>query len=261
MRHAPVSSIQRRSNSGHVSPLARERQPHRFSDLNPQGFSVLPGNLLRAHRQQVVKWHTVLGGKGREKHRTRWRRRGVKGGRRGRENAKQGRGMLWGTRSGQGAGRTRSAARLQLLRSSPSPGSSRRRQQRERRRGQLPPWRSSRGTATALSGQDDGLAGHGAPAPRTHCGQVPPGYALGDGAGAGPDRGRTARALPRRGGGGKSQRIAYVKATAVECDICHTGQTLSAWTDCCLRRGTRSGLLPSQEAGAQMRRIGPGVLL
>eukprot|EP01047_Picozoa_sp_COSAG01_P034985 COSAG01_NODE_2656_length_7304_cov_56.354615_5_plen_165_part_00 len=28
------------------------------------------------------------------------------------------------------------------------------------------------------------------------------------------------------GGGGKSQRTAYVKATAVECDICHTGQTL-----------------------------------
>jgi hypothetical protein len=45
----------------------------------------------------------------------------------------------------------------------------------------------------------------------------------------GPNRGRPGagpRVPPRRGGGGKSQRIAYVKATAVECDICHTGQTL-----------------------------------
>jgi hypothetical protein len=146
---------------------------------------------IRTNTSRLVVAH---GGKGREKHRTQQQRRGVKDGRRGRENAKQGRGMLWGTRSGQGAGRTRSAARLQQLRSSPSPGSSRRQQQRERRRGQLPPWRSSRGTATALSGQDDGLAGHGAPAPRTHRGQVPPGYALGDGAGAGPGPAAAAKA-------------------------------------------------------------------
>jgi hypothetical protein len=42
----------------------------------------------------------------------------------------------------------------------------------ERRRGQLPPWRSSRGTTTALSGQSDGRAGHGAPALRTHGGRL-----------------------------------------------------------------------------------------